>query len=339
MLRDWLSRAQAREANIPQVLVILDDVDGLESERLSLSKMVSPDGIDVVFSTRNPMIAERSTYISATSFEVPPLQHDQARDLLRELTKTDTDTATSSSTETELLSDIASKLGCLPAALVSQSHYLSDSLALRSQYAQQSYFKNWNSPTDRRQILQFSSTDSYPYSMHTSFTISVQRLRRNTEAKRPELYSCSLNLLRLLSALEIDRFARLELQNLCDPLKEFLQDHERQDIAQSEGEQNNLLVSLRELSEDGTKAPLCAAELVCVSLLTTRDGHDTLVLNQLIRECVMLSAQDGPAADESLKDSGLKETERLLLEVAARQIAKRWAPCLQSPETVGHAGV
>ena len=336
LLRVWLSMAQAREANIPQVLVVLDDVDGLESSELSkLSKMVSRNGIDVVFSTRDPIIAKRYSYLEATDFDTPPFHRDQAQSLLPDLTKTNADTAASSSADADFLSNVASNLGDLPAALVSGSHYLLDSLASRSPYALNSYLNKWNSPTDRRQILQFRSTDSYPHSMHASFTVSVQRLWRNTEAEGPTLYFCSLSLLRLLSALNIHRFAKIELESLCDLLGSFVAAQEPHDIAASGSEQNGLLVSLRQLSEDGTKAPRCTTELVRVSLLTIPDATAALVLNQLIRACVMLSAQDDSAADQKVNDLGLNGAERLLLERAARQISQSWAPCLSSYETVG----
>ena len=329
--------AQPREANIPQVLVILDDVDGLESsEQLKLSKMVCSSGIGVVFSTRDPRIAKRGSYLGATDFDIPPFQRDQAQSLLHDLTKTNADTAASSSADAEFLSNVASNLGDLPAALVSGSHYLLDNLASRSPNALKSYLQKWDSPTDRRQILRFRSTDSYPHSMYASFTVSVQRLWRNTEAEGPTLYFCSLNLLRLLSALNIHRFARNELESLCDLLASFVAAQEPHDIAESEREQNDVLLSLRQLSEDSNEAARCTTELVRVSLLTIPDATEALVLNQLIRACVMLSAQDDLAADQQVNDPGLNGAERLLLERAAGQISQSWAPCLPSFETVGH---
>ena len=55
LLRVWLNMAQAREVNLPQVHVILDDVDGLESTELfDISRMFSGDGVDVIFTTRRP---------------------------------------------------------------------------------------------------------------------------------------------------------------------------------------------------------------------------------------------------------------------------------------------
>ena len=350
LLKNRLNMAQAREANVPQFIVILDDVDGLEPAELSnLSKMVSGDGVDVIFTTRDPMIADRTSYMDATNFDVPPLRKEQARDLLDDLTKpnvklpmhsTATGTAASRSAEMDFLSNVASNLGDLPASIVNGSHYLIDNLASRSQHAVKSYFDKWNSPVDRRQILQFHRTASrYPHSTQASFEVSLQRLRRNTEAESPALYFCSLNLLRLLSALKVNRFAKVELESLCNQLGSFVQANGTQNIALGEREPNELLASLRQLSEDANKAPRCATELVRVSLLTIPDRSDILVLNPLIRACVTLSAQDGAAADRSLTDLGLDASENLLLERVARHIFEDWAPCSPSPEAIGNVGV
>ena len=76
LLRVWLDMAQAREVNVLQVLVILDDVDGVESTELfDISRMVSGDGADVIFTTRDPTIADRTSCMDATNFDVPPLQN------------------------------------------------------------------------------------------------------------------------------------------------------------------------------------------------------------------------------------------------------------------------
>ena len=346
LLKVWLSMAHAREANVPQVLVILDDVDGLESTELfNLYRMVSGDSVDVIFTTRDPTIADRTSYMDATNFDVPPLQKEQARDLLDDLTKVNFTNRIGSSTavtaaSTEFLSNIASNLGDLPAPIVSGSHYLMDNLASRSPYALKSYLDKWNSPADRRQILQFRrSASRYPHSVQASFEISVQRLRRNTEAESPVLYFCCLNLLRLLSALKVARFARVELESLCNLLGPFVQTYGIGNMAPGPREPNELLASLRRLSEDATKAPRCATELVRVSLLTIPDGSDILVLNQLIRACVTLRAQNASTADGSLTDPGLDEAETLLFERAGRQISESWAPCSPFPETIQHFGV
>ena len=96
------------------------------------------------------------------------------------------------------------------------------------------------------------------------------------------LYFCCLNLLRLLSALKAARFARVELESLCNLLGPFVQTYEIGNITSEEREPNELLASLRQLSEDTTKAPRCATELVRVSLLTIPDGSDMLIFNPLI---------------------------------------------------------
>ena len=326
VLKVWLRTAQSSEGSMPQILVILDDVDGLESSELSeLAEMVIGGGIDVIFSTRDPMMADQTSYMDATNFDVPPLQEDQAREVLDKLTKFKHRTLA----ETEFISNVAANLGYLPAALVSVSHYLTDHLASRNPYAMNSYLARWHSPTDRSQILQFRRMSSrYPHTIQASFEVSLRRLRRNTLAESPSLYLCCLNLLRLLSALKIARFAKVELESLCDLIGTFVQAQGTNNTTEPGEEQNGFLVSLRQLSEDASKVARCATELLHVSLLTAANGTEILVLNELVKACVMLRAQYGSAADRGSSDLGLGEAENLLLERAARHISEIWAPCL-----------
>ena len=347
LLKDWLNTAQVRERDMPQVLIVIDDVDGLESSKLhEISKMVAGDGVDIIFNTRDPTIADPTSYMDATNFDVPPLQQDQARDLLFDLTNIKVKpravsapalATVRSSAESDFLSTIAANFGLLPGALVSGSQYLVDHLASRNLYAIKSYLARWDSDADRRQILQFRRTTSrYPHTMHSSFQVSLHRLWRNTNAENhPALYNCSLNLLRLLSALKITCFARVELESLCNLLRSFVQLQGSYATGQDDGELTGLRLSLHRLSEDASKAPRCATELVRVSLLTTPEGTDTLALNQLIMACVMLREQAGPAADRDDWDLGLDGAESLLLQRAVGYISETWVPCLPLPETIG----
>ena len=342
LLRAWLSMAQARETDIPQVLLILDDVDGLESSKLSeLSKMVAGHGIDIIYNTRDPKIADRTSYMHAANFNVPPLQQDQAQDMLCNLTKyivqsrtvpTQALAAAQRSGVSEFLSKTAANFGFIPAALVNGSHYLNDNLASMNPYAENLYLARWNSDADRRQIMQFRRTAyQYEHSMHSSFEISLQRLWRNTNAESPALYFCCLNLLRLLSAVKIACFARVELESLRHLLGLFLREREEQKLGQIYGEQTGLRFSLHQLSEDASKCPRCATELVHVSLLIAPDGTDNLVLNQLVMACVMLRGQVVSASDPGWRDLGLDGAESLLLERTACYISENWIPCSPRP--------
>ena len=337
--------AQAHQKNKPQVLVILDDVDGLESPDLfELSQMIIGDGIDVVFSTRDPTLADQTSYMNAANFDVPPLKKHHAGNILDELTKGNTKnhedtsaaiTAATNASETEFMSEVAANMGYLPAALVSGSHYLIDNLTSRTPFAIHSYHAKWSSPEHRWQILQFRRrTSRYPYTIHTSFEVSLQRLRRNTEVEGLVLYLCCLSLLRLLSALKVKRFARVELESLCELLGQFIQ-KETQDTTRSRGGEDELFVSLRRLSEDASKAPRCTTELLHVSLLTDPDGAGVLVLNSLVGACVTLGVRDGLAVDQGLGSTGLSEVESELLARAARHIYKSWAPCSLSFDEIG----
>lgn len=342
LLRVRLSMAQARETDMPQVLVILDDVDGLESSKLSeLSKMVAGHGIDIIFNTRDPTIADRTSYMHAANFDVPPLQQDQAHEMICHHTKytvksrsvpTPALAAAQRSWESEFLSKIAAHFGFIPAALVNGSHYLNDNFASSNPYAENLYLARWNSDADRRQIMQFRRREyRYEHSMHSSFEISLQRLWRNTNAESPALYFCCLNLLRLLSAVKIACFARVELESLRNLLGSFLREQEKRKIGHNHGEQTGLRFSLHQLSEDASKCPRCATELVHVSLLIAPDGTDNLVLNQFIMACVMLRAQAVSASDPGWRDLGLDGTDNLLLERTACYVSENWVPCSPTP--------
>ena len=344
LLRAWLSMAQARETDIPQVLVILDDVDGLESSKLSeLSKMVAGHGIDIIYNTRDPTIADRTSYMHAADFNVPPLQPDQAQDIICNLTSytirsrtmpTPALAAVQRSGDSEFLSKVAANFGFVPAALVNGSHYLNDNLASRNPYTENLYLAKWNSDADRRQIMQFRRTAyRYEHSMHSSFEISLQRLWRNTSAESPALYFCCLNLLRLLSAVKVACFARVELESLRHLLGSFLREREEQKPGQTYyGEQTGLRFSLHQLSEDASKCPRCATELVHVSLLIAPDGTDNLILNQLIMACVMLHGKAVSVSDPGWRDLRLHSAESRLLERIACYISGNWVPCSSRPD-------
>ena len=343
LLRAWLSMAQTRKTDTPQVLVVLDDVDGLESSKLSeLSKMVAGHGIDIIYNTRDPTIADRTSYMHAANFDVPPLQQDQAQAFLCNLTKytvrsrslpTSALAAAKRSGDSVFLSKIAANFGFIPAALVNGSHYLNDNLASRNPYSENLYLARWNSDVDRRQIMQFRRTAyRYEHSMHSSFEVSLQRLWRNTNVESPALYFCCLNFLRVLSAVNIACFARAELESLRHLLGSFLQQPEEQKVSQIYGEQTRLRFSLHQLSEDASRCARCATELVHVSLLIAADGTDNLILNQLIMACMMLRAQAVSASDTGWRDLGLDDAESLLLERTACYISDNWIPCSTRPD-------
>ena len=72
LLKVWLRTAQTHQSKI---LIVLDDLDGLESSGLpELSELINGDHIEVIYSTRDPMMADQTSYMYAANFNVPPLE-------------------------------------------------------------------------------------------------------------------------------------------------------------------------------------------------------------------------------------------------------------------------
>ena len=71
MLKIWLRTC---EADRTKILVILDYVDRLNVSDLSgLADIINRDHIEVIYSTRDPMIADETSHTYAANFDVPPL--------------------------------------------------------------------------------------------------------------------------------------------------------------------------------------------------------------------------------------------------------------------------
>ena len=325
MLCAWLRNGQF---NNSKVLVILDDVDGLGTSELSdLSNLISSNQVEVIYTTRDPTIADPSSHMQASNFEVAPLRPATADGLLQQL-RLPTSPGIAQRLhrrhnsngppkgEIEFTSKITDSLGHLPAAIINASHFLVDNFSSTNPYAMQAFLQKWESDDTRHEILQYRRrTTRYPYTMRASYEISVGRLKRNTETGPKGLFLCSLTLLRLLCFMKVEWFTQDQLEGLKVLLGNFVS---------SEPEKSEVRTSLEHMSQEIIPVFRCITELVHVSLLSSSDGTTIVMINSLIKACVRLCKQD--LLDTQHDDGAyiMTETEAVYLKRAADVISTYW---------------
>lgn len=312
LLKVWLRTAQADQSKI---LIVLDDLDGLEPSGLSeLSELISGDHIEIIYSTRDPMMADQTSYMYAANFDVPPLEPRDAQDLFEQLRKPHpafthfrdpSVVGDSGSPDPEVISKLVASVGHLPAAIVNATHYFKDNFAFTNPYALSAFLAEWKgSEAVKGRLLQFRRrTFIYPHTMQASFEVSTSRLKRSIGTENPRLYTCSLYLLRLLSTVDVNEFARSELESLCALLGMFVS------VEKVEHE------ILRYLSSDTSVVYQCVAELVQVSLLSDPEGRGVLLLNDLTKACVWLTVK---------RDMGETAQSQRVLQQAAKFLIRTW---------------
>ena len=320
----WLRNGRFDDS---KVLVILDDVDGLKTSELSdLSNMISSDQVEVIYTTRDPMIADPSSHMQASNFTVAPLQPATANGLLQRLRYPTSPGITHQmhnsigppEGEIELTSRLTASLGHLPAAIINASHFLVDNYGSANPYAMQAFLRRWESDDTRHEILQYRRrTTRYPYTIRASYEISVRRLKRNTETGPERLFLCSLTLLRLLCFMNVESFTQDQLEGLkvllVDPII-------------SDSENVEVRTSLEHISQDIIPIFRCITELVHVSLLSSSDGTGVVVINSLIKACVQLYKQTSLKIQLDDGEYLMTETEAMYLKRAADKISSYWMP-------------
>lgn len=315
MLCAWLRNGRFGDS---QVLIILDDVDALRTSDLSdLSNLISSDQVEVIYTTRDPTIADPSSHMHASNFEVEPLQPGAADGLLRQFSNP-TSPHGSSIGGIESTSKITASLGHLPAAIINASHFLSDNFGSANPFAMQAYLHRWESDDTRHEILQYRHrTTRYPYTMQESYEVSVCRLKRNTATGPKGLFLCSLTLLRLLCLTNVESFAQDQIEDLKTLLG---------NPVSSKIEQNEVRASLEAISKDIIPIFRCITELGNVSLLSLLDGRSVIVINRLTKACA-IQCKQGPS-NTQIDDmaSLLVETEATYLKQVADEISTHWAP-------------
>ena len=331
MLCAWLRNGQFDDS---KVLVILDDVDGLEISELSdVSNMISSDQVEVIYTARDPTIADPSSHMQASNFEVAPLQPATADGLLQQFRNPTSpgiahrrhNSIGPPNGEIEFTSKITASLGHLPAAIINASHFMVDNFGPANPYA--AFLQRWESDHTRHEILQYRRrTTRYPYTMRASYEISVRRLKRNTETGPERLFPCSLTLLRLLCFMNVESFTQDQLEDLKVLLGDFII---------SKPEENEVRTSLEYMSRDIIPVFRCITELVHVSLLSSANGTSMIVINSLIKACVRLCKGDSLDTQHDDVAYVMTETEEVYLKRAADDISTYWAPA--SREEAGRA--
>ena len=288
-LEIWLRTARDDDSRI---LLVLDDLDGLEAEkRRELSHSLSGDSIDLIFTTRDPLMAELGMSWDAAQFYVPPLQVDDAIDLLLFHMKRNRAAKTpvlKHTSDRERGERLVTCLGPLPSAIINSSHYLKDKLAASTDdLAFDQFLDLWSLDGSQSPILSSRRTDiRYPYTIKESFAVSISRLGRNTRdsdiAELHNLCLCMVRLLSMMNILEIHRrhFHRFpeHVRPRTSPRMLFMhQPTERPDIY------------LWRLTNDYSLVNSCLVELKRVSLLTEPGEDSIVILNALVRDLVLLA--------------------------------------------------
>lgn len=182
-LEVWLKSTQDES----RILVILDDLDGLDiAHHRIISRMFAADTLNLIYTGRDPLLAETGMIWEAKNFEVPPLEEEHAAVLLQDFIMdcrsqrrnqklSDLLNKAMPDTDRVMTADVVNRLGALPAAITIASHYAKD------------HFKSLDRllpDLDNGHILQFRRDGTkYTHTLLESFEVSKGRLQRNTNGK------------------------------------------------------------------------------------------------------------------------------------------------------------
>ena len=314
IFKRWLKQIPNRDQRI---LLLLDDLDGLDpAEHEKYSLMFAGDAIDLIYTARDPSMADPSMIWQAINIDVPPLQMDQAVDLLgqfsrdnrptrRKLTRESSQvvpTVHGGHEEKAQMRDIATCLGALPAALAMGSHYMKDNLASKwNADGYKEFLDLWTQDDGKRHVLQsHRAMLKYRHSIIASFEVSLQRMRRNIvlQASHDALTDYCLKLLQLFSAMDVEEISRDDLARL----KIILHTAPPPLL--------DLPIMLGTMSIKPLERSL--SELTKVSLLTERSTDGTLLLNNVIKVCALLVPNSISLEDKSV------------VEESAQEVLRRW---------------
>lgn len=323
ILKRWL---KATPYDGSRILVVLDDLDGLEaSHHQEYSPMFSGDALDLIYTTRDPSMADLGMLWPAVRFDVQPLQVDEAVDVLEHFSK-DNHAAREQSKQSSVqrasglehgvtraeMRDVVTRLGALPAAITIGSHYVKDNIG--SKWNPDSYRKfldSWDQGGGKSSILKSRRAMlRYRHSMLASFELSLHRLRRNVKdiAWHDKLENHCLMLLQLLSAMGLHEISENDLSafkgaldSAWHDLRGGLREAEFKDVT-AESRRFDHEISINE----------CITELVKVSLLTERSSDGTLLLNSVTQACALLVPNH------------ISSDEMAVLRSNAEEIGKHW---------------
>lgn len=200
ILKRWLRSSPDDNSRI---LVVLDDLDGLDPElHEKYSLLFSGHALDLIYTTRDPWMADPGMFWEAFKFDVPSLEIDEAVNILEHVSRdhrpTTQEVSGGTAVKTSILEGettrkvqmqkVATRLGALPAAIILGSHYIKDSLGSKWNVDRfQEFLELWDSDggnpyhnISRSNILtSHRAMLKYRHSMLSSFRVSVARLGRN----------------------------------------------------------------------------------------------------------------------------------------------------------------
>lgn len=326
ILKRWL---KAITDGNQRILVILDDLDGLDpAHHEKYALMFAGDAVDVIYTARDPSMADSSMLWQAVNFDVPSLQTDKAVELLELFGQDSRPTRKPPSASSlvrrpprveldnvmkKQVEDVATCLGGLPAAIVMGSHYLKDHLgSRRSLDGYGKLLESWKRDDGKRSILQsHRAMLKYRHSVLASFEVSLQRLRRNVEniASHDTLEEDCLRVLRLLSAMNVNELSQRDRGDLkgalCTAFSDLLE-IPHPSLQFSELVENMLSHRFKESIDQ------CLTELVNVSLLTEPSSEETLLLNSVTKACALLVP------------ISISSDEKTALEAIAEVLQRHW---------------
>ena len=333
ILKRWL---RSTPDNDSRILVVLDDLDGLDPKlHEEYSLLFSGNALDLIYTTRDPWMADPGMFWEAFKFDVPSLQIDEAVHVLEHVSRDRRPTAQEVSSGTAIhdsvlegeaarkvqMQKVATRLGALPAAIILGSHYMKDRLGSKWNVDSfQEFLELWDQDSDDTLVNNISRSDiltshrtmlKYRHSMLSSFRVSVERLSREagtSNGTSNDRKTYSLRLLELFSAMglyEISRHDLSELKSALSRAKQDLQGNLRRvpdfsDVV-SRPEQLRYSISIND----------CISELIKVSLLTERPTKGTLVLNNVTKACALLvpvsiSAENRVAVQDSAEKAWMQ---------------------------------
>ena len=273
-LENWMKSTQDESSRI---LVILDDLDGLDdTHQRTISRMFAARTLDLIYTARDPLLADKGMIWEAKDFEVPPLEDQRAAALLQDLMRDSRSQQRLHRESPDLFrivaADLVNRLGALPSAITIASHYAKD------------HFKSVDRllpDLDNGHILKFRRDGiRYTHTILESFEVSKSRLQRNTRGNEV-LYRLSLTVLELFSVLRLASFRRERLEEFCKILGE----------CSGNRSESPLTNDLRILSDDCSLMNRCVTGLIRVSLLSSPNAHGIIKLNILTASCVRLTSK------------------------------------------------
>lgn len=347
ILKRWL---KAQPDGAQRKLLVLDDLDGLHQEHHEkYSMFFSGDAVDLIYTARDPSMADSSMLWEALSFDVPSLQVNDAVKMLELFERHNSSTQKrldkspvgvqlsphNDDVKGAQMTDVATCLGGLPAAVTMGSHYMKDNL--HSRWNPDSYAKFldlWAQEDGKRNILQsHRATLKYRHSLLASFEVSLRRLRRNIAhlSSHDTLEECCLVLLQLFSAINMEHISRYDLAELRIGLRAALSHLQDRPAISEDPVMEQLLKDLE------TTLDQCLTEMVKVSLLTERPSDGTLLLNNVTKVCALIVVPETVSLE---KKAAIEDSVREITEhwKPKKVVLKAGKPDNSSPDDLQHRG-